>query len=203
MPRESGGADVLTVLRSATAPEHERVEEILGLVDPELTRERLAVVLTLMLGFWLAAEEGLDAWAEREPAAAEALTWSRRRRAGLFAADLATLGHADGLPARPELPPVADTDAALGRMYVLEGSTLGGTFIDRHLATLPDLSGGVRLRAFSPYGPDTGPMWQAFRRAVRGHVAGGGDADRVVGAARGTFTVLADWCSAARTADGA
>ena len=198
MPRATeSGADVLAVLRSSTAAEHERVEETLGLMDPQLTRERLAAVLTLVHGFWLAAEEGLDAWARREPDTAEALAWDRRRRAALFAADLATLGHGTEAPARPELPPVEDTDSALGRMYVLEGSTLGGTFIDRHLATLPELSGGVRLRAFSPYGAETGAMWHAFRRAVRGHVHDGGDTARVVGAARSTFTVLADWCSPA------
>lgn len=201
MPRDTGGdADVLKVLRSATSAEHERVEETLGLMDPALTRERLAAVLDLMHGFWLAAEAGLDAWAAREPAAAAELQWDRRRRADLFAADLAVLGAVAGAPASPQLPPVADTDEALGRMYVLEGSTLGGTFIDRHLATLPELSGGVRLRAFSPYGDDTGAMWHAFRRATRAHVAEGGDAGRVVGAARTTFTVLADWCRPAGVA---
>jgi heme oxygenase len=199
LPRATGG-DVLAELRSATAPEHERVEETLGLLDPALTRDRLVAVLTLLHGFWLAAEEGLDVWAQREPDAADSLAWARRRRAALFATDLETLGGPAGAPARPELPRVEDTDAALGRMYVLEGSTLGGTFIDRHLATLPDLSGGVRLHAFSPYGTETGAMWHAFRRAVRDHVAGPGDPARVVGAARGTFTVLADWCAAAGAA---
>jgi heme oxygenase len=199
----AGDADVLRVLRSATAGEHERVEETLGLLDPELTRPRLAAVLRLMHGFWLAAEAGLDAWAARGPAAAAALEWDRRRRAHLFAADLAALSGDTELPDRPELPPVDDTDEALGRLYVLEGSTLGGTFIDRHLATLPGLSGGVRLRAFSPYGADTGAMWHAFRRETRAHVAGGGDAERVVDAARVTFTVLADWCEPARERAGA
>ncbi|WP_409332975.1 biliverdin-producing heme oxygenase [Trujillonella humicola] len=199
MPRDTGGdADVLTVLRSATAAEHERVEETLGLMDPALTRERLATVLEFMHGFWVSAEQGLDDWAGREPEAAAQLRWDRRRRAGLFAADLTALGRPDDAPGCPDLPPVADTDEALGRMYVLEGSTLGGTFIDRHLAALPELSGGARLRAFSPYGEDTGAMWHAFRRATRAHVAGGGDADRLVGAARTTFTALADWCGPAR-----
>ncbi|WP_029431345.1 biliverdin-producing heme oxygenase [Blastococcus sp. URHD0036] len=193
LPQETGG-DVLRRLRTATAAEHERVEETLGLTDPLLTRDRLATVLALMHGFWLAAEEGLDDWAAREPADAGALQWDRRRRAALFAGDLATLGSPGGPPERPALPAVADTDEALGRLYVLEGSTLGGTFIDRHLATLPDLSDGVRLRAFSPYGSQTGAMWHAFRRATRAHVDGGGDADAVVEAARTTFTVLADWC---------
>jgi heme oxygenase len=204
LPHVIGGdPDVLRLLRSATAAEHERVEEILGLMDPLLTRDRLAAVLELMHGFWLAAEEGLDGWAARKPADAADLQWGRRRRASLFAADLAALGRPGVAPERPTLPPVADTDEAVGRLYVLEGSTLGGTFIDRHLATLPDLSGGVRLRAFSPYGADTGAMWHAFRRAARAHVEGPGDAGPVVGAARTTFTVLADWCEPARAGTGA
>lgn len=193
LPRETRG-DVLTALRAATAAEHQRVEETLGLMDPELTPERLATVLALLHGFWLAAEQGLDAWAQRAPADARSLEWARRRRAHLFAADLATLDIRACAPGRPELPPVADTDEALGRLYVLEGSTLGGTFIDRHLATLPDLSGGVRLRAFSPYGADTGAMWHAFRREARARVVAGGNTDRLVGAARTTFAALADWC---------
>jgi heme oxygenase len=95
----------------------------------------------------------------------------------------------------PDLPAVEDTDQALGRLYVLEGSTLGGTFISRHLATLPTLGPNVRLGAFSPYGAETGAMWHAFRRVTRDRVAAGGDAGRVVGAARATFSALAAWCA--------
>jgi heme oxygenase len=197
-----GDGDVLRRLRAATAVEHERVEETLALMDPGLTRERLAAVLVLMHGFWLAAEESLDAWASRDPATAADVQWADRRRAELFAADLEALGRPAVAPARPQLPALTGTDEALGRLYVLEGSTLGGTFIDRHLATLPELSGGLRLQAFSPYGSDTGPMWQAFRRVTRDHVDGGGDARAVIDAARTTFTVLADWCHPARTAIG-
>ena len=197
MPRYAGGAgDVLRDLRTATAVEHERVEATLGLMDPHLDRDRLVEVLGLLHAFWRTAEAGLDEWARRSPADAAVLQWDRRRRTGLYAADLTALGASpadDG----PDLPEVADTDAALGRLYVMEGSTLGGTFIDRHLATLPGLAGGPRLRCFSPYGESTGAMWAAFRRAVREHVDDGGDTARVVGAARSTFTVLADWCSPA------
>jgi heme oxygenase len=187
-------SDVLHLLRTGTAAEHESVERTLDLLDPGLDRPRLAGVLTRMHGFWRAAESGLDEWAGRFPADAEAITWGARRRAALFAADLGALGAApadDG----PQLAPVPDTDAALGRLYVLEGSTLGGTFIDRHLTGLPALS-GVRLRAFSPYGGETGAMWHAFRRAARDRVARGGSADAMLAAATGTFRSLAAWCAA-------
>jgi heme oxygenase len=185
-------ADVLHLLRTATAAEHEAVERTLDLLDPDLDRPRLTAVLTRMHAFWRAAETGLDGWAARCPTDAEAVSWAARRRAGLFAADLRTLG-APPTGGEPELAPIGDTDAALGRLYVLEGSTLGGTFIDRHLVGLPGLS-GVRLRAFSPYGTRTGAMWHAFRRVARDRVARGGNPDAMVASATGTLRALARWC---------
>jgi heme oxygenase (biliverdin-IX-beta and delta-forming) len=194
-PRHTRNADVLTELRTATAVEHEQVETTLGLMDHDLGRDRLVAVLVRLHAFWTAAEAGLDAWAHRWPADAETVAWSRRRRAHLFAEDLRTLGAEPDPAPLPDLPPVEDTDHALGRLYVLEGSTLGGTFVSRHLATLPALGPDVRLGAFSPYGAETGAMWHAFRRVTRDRVADGGDAGRVVGAARATFSALADWCA--------
>jgi heme oxygenase len=185
-------ADVLQLLRAGTASEHEDVERTLDLMSPELAPARLVAVLDRLHGFWAAAEAGLDEWAAEHPRTARDVDWSRRRRAALFAGDLRALGATAG-PHRPVLLPVRGTDDALGRLYVLEGSTLGGTFIDRHLAGLPQLV-GVRLRAFSPYGPETGSMWHAFRRVTRERVASGGDAATVVAAARETFGALAAWC---------
>ena len=189
--------DVLRRLRTATAEDHRRVEAVLDLMHPALDRDRLAASLATLHAFWAAAEEGLSRWAHRSPADAARIDWPRRRRAHLYAADLRTLG-ATVAGERPDLPDVRDTDEALGRMYVLEGATLGGTFIDRHLASLPALS-GVRLRAFSPYGERTGAMWQAYRRTTREHVAATGDADRVVRSAGDTFAALARWVGAERT----
>jgi heme oxygenase len=192
-------ADVLRRLRSETAAEHQAVEDTLDLLSPDLTRERLVDVLTRMHGFWLAAEAGLDSWADTHPADAQRVGWADRHRSALFAADLAALG---ALPAaaRPELADVPGTDAALGRLYVLEGSSLGGVFIDRHLATLPQLADAGRLTAFSPYGARTGAMWHAFRTVTRARVAEGGDGDALVDAARQTFAALASWCRADSTA---
>jgi heme oxygenase len=199
-PPDDRSGDVLRLLRSGTAAEHGSVERSLDLLDPELDPPRLTAVLTRMHGFWRAAEAGLDDWAARFPADAESVTWSARRRARLFAADLGSLGAAPAdADAEPLLVPVTGTDEALGRLYVLEGSTLGGRVIDRHLSDLPGLS-GVRLRAFSPYGAETGAMWHAFPRATRDRVARGGDPDAMVTAAPSTFRALAEWCGSATSA---
>lgn len=189
---DRGTDDVLRLLRTGTAAEHDDVERVLDLLDPSLSRHRLAQVLDAMHGFWRAAEAGLDEWAARCPHDADLVDWPRRRRAALFAADLRELGAAasDGAPLLPSVP---GTDEALGRMYVLEGSTLGGVFIDRHLAGLPELA-GVTVRSFSPYGQDTGAMWAGFRRTTRARVTAGGDPAAMLAAARTTFAGLADWC---------
>jgi heme oxygenase len=188
--------DVLRRLRTETAAEHQAVEESLDLLSPDLSRDRLVDVLTRMHGFWQAAEGDLDAWADAHPADAERVDWAARHRSDLFAADLSALGAAPADPADgPQLPAVPDTDAALGRLYVLEGSSLGGVFIDRHLATLPQLAFAGRMSCFSPYGERTGAMWHALRTVTRARVAEGGDAGRVVSAARQTFGALATWCS--------
>lgn len=52
----------------------------------------------------------------------------------------------------------------------------------------------MTIPAFSPYGIKTGAMRAAFRRATRTRVTAGGDAGTMLGAARATFTCLADWC---------
>jgi heme oxygenase len=187
-----GTDDVLRLLRTGTAAEHEDVERTLDLLDPSLTRHRLVRVLDAMHGFWRAAEAGLDDWAARCSADAERVEWPRRRRSALFATDLRSLGVAGSAEA-PQLPSVPGTDEALGRLYVLEGSTLGGVFIDRHLATLPELAGAT-VRSFSPYGDQTGAMWAAFRRATRARVAAGGDAEAMLTSARTTFAGLSRWC---------
>ena len=145
-----------------------------------------------MHGFWRAAEAGLDDWAARCPADAEGVDWSRRRRASLFATDLRD-ARARPRRRRAALPAVAGTDEALGRMYVLEGSTLGGVFIDRHLAALPELA-GVACGAFSPYGSETGAMWpRSAGPPARGSPPAGTPA-RCSPSARTTFAELADWC---------
>lgn len=54
--------------------------------------------------------------------------YQQRRKADLVAADLSTLGAKVPLMASEDcLPKIANTAEALGALYVMEGSTLGGT----------------------------------------------------------------------------
>lgn len=118
----------------------------------------------------------------------------RRRKLGLLDADLRDLGEGPA-PAAPvaAVPALTTTARALGAAYVVEGATLGGAGISRHVrATLPDPAPGA-CRFFAPYGTSTGPMWRRFQAALAEHEARGGDRDAVLAAADETFTTLEAW----------
>ena len=159
---------------------------------PGWTGARLAAVLTRMHGFWRAAEAGLDDWAARFPADAESVTgppaagrrcspptWAPSARPGR--------GRSRGCA------PVTGTDDALGRLYVLEGSTLGGTFIDRHLAGLPGARGRPAARLLPLRRPRPAPCGtpSGGHPGPRGRAAG---TRRHAGRRAATFRALAAWC---------
>ena len=113
-------------LRAATAEAHERVDRVFSAFD--LTRgEGYARFLQAQAAALLPLERALEAGA----APGLGLGWPARRREAALLADLAALGAA--VPANDDLPPIARPAAALGTLYVLEGSRLGGTLIRRAL----------------------------------------------------------------------
>lgn len=51
---------------------------------------------------------------------------------------------------------------ALGILYVVEGSTLGGRFILKNVSKRPELSGDQGVSYFNGYGEKTGSFWKSF-----------------------------------------
>ena len=77
---------------------------------------------------------------------------------------------------------------AFGTLYVMEGATLGGQVINRHLKEhlgLTPENGGV---FFNGYGQMTGPMWKAFGASIEAFAASANADDEIVAAAKDAFT---------------
>ena len=173
-------------LRTETAPAHERLERSLDLLRRPLERERFTALLIRLHGFHQAWERAL---ALRLPAAS--VPGPRLR---LIAQDLGALGLGDdtigAIPHCAQAASLGDhPDTALGSVYVLEGSTLGGRMIAHHLseaAWLPPAG----LRYFDPYGDATAARW---RQTLAQLADAGGDADRIVAGAVRTFEILQHW----------
>lgn len=93
-------------------------------------------------------------------------------------------------------PPLPGLPEALGCFYVLEGSTLGGQLILRHLKRhFADAPVGS-FAFFRAYGDEAGPMWRAFGQALTAAAAqaASGDFDaRVVRGAQDTFDTFGTW----------
>jgi heme oxygenase len=179
---------VLAHLRAATRQDHDRLEGSLGLLDEGLGLDGYRNVLARFHGFW-------RGW---EPRVAEllrdaALTEPRRRQ-HLLAQDLAALGMTKAeLTALPVCPPPSldGAAAALGSLYVMEGSTLGGAVIRRHVARRLGLDRDSGCAYFSGYGAATGAMWRSFLARLDAQPAA--EAERIAAGASATFATLASW----------
>jgi heme oxygenase len=181
---------IVALVRSQTQDAHSALEAQLGLLDRPASREYYARLLLRFLGFHLVWEQDLEAF----PALAREL--KTRSRLQHLRHDLKALGLTDDeircVPLCIDAHRVTTDQArALGSFYVLEGSTLGGQLITRHLlrtAWLP----AEGLSYFNPYGSRTGEMWRSFKRwfeiQAEHHAA-----NDIVSGARGTFGVLQYW----------
>ena len=182
-------------LRRETAAEHALLERATGMMSPDLSVDGYRRFLMEMWVVHAAVETRLDGIAGLAAVLPDA---EARHKLPRLESDLAALGTLPGELAvlsrgRPAVPG-AGVAEALGVLYVLEGSTLGGRFIRRHLAEVL----GSRVDGATSYldaYPDVGLMWRRFGAAVDAYGAAHGEAeDAMAAAAVSTFRVLlAGW----------
>ena len=178
---------MLAQLRTATRPAHDALEGSLGLLDEQLDRDSYRRVLQRFYGFW-------RAWEPHVALLLEGGMLVGQQRLHLLAADLAALGvSASSLAALPAcpLPVLRDAAEALGSLYVMEGSTLGGRVILRNVERCLGLDANSGGSYFAGYGAATGSTWRAF--LIRLDAVPASDAERVAVGATATFERLGWW----------
>lgn len=154
----------LSALRRATAADHSALE------DEAAIERRLAdpAARTQMVLAFHRFHFGVEAAAHPLVASLAGAFKPLARSEGV-ARDLADLGVVAPTPAAP--PPVTTAGAALGWVYVAEGSMLGGRIIRRRLAAAGcDLAG---LSFLDPHGDQTGESWRAFQTLLEQACADG------------------------------
>lgn len=183
---------LLTRLRDETREFHDAVERQLGLFDRHWSPAKYRGLLQRLLGYYEPLELRLESavnWSEL------GFDWPRRRKTSLLQRDLLSTGDSltllSELPRCSDLPEVGGLPQALGCLYVLEGATLGGRVICRHLAGLPAMMGNAWFSFFSSYGDQIGSMWQEFREFLT--VSAGGSDESIIEAACNTFLTMGIW----------
>lgn len=181
--------DILARLQLETAPEHSAIETATGVMDPHLGLLDYRLYLERTLGFYEPVEARLaelDVWRELE------LDPEPRGKLALISRDIAQLGgDASKVPVCDAPPRLATLAEAVGCAYVLEGSTLGGRVISRHVQAR--LGSDVPRGFLECYGDHTGKFWQAFRAALSRFSGQRQIDDRVIAGAKETFDAFTRW----------
>jgi len=186
-------SSALAALKSATQHEHEALDAALDLMNPEIDAATYRRHLASFFGIYVPMEHALSAvegWSEH------GIDLPARCKAEALRADLVALGVAepDALPMCQTLPLLPSLATALGSLYVLEGASLGGRIISRHVEKQFGYTAAHGAQYFNGYGARTGEMWMTFRRAVDTYGAEPERQDEMIAGALATFVAFRQWC---------
>ncbi len=192
---------LLHALRQATQSHHRQIEQnarLARLLQPDLTFSEYQAILARMLGFLEPLEDAIAASPE---AFLFQTDLGDRRKAPWLVQDLLSLGlDASATAAIPRTPsqalPVVTTQAeAAGVLYVLEGSTLGGQLISRHLERSLNIEPEQGGRFYAGYGQENGRMWSLFRQWLGSLTLDDRQVQQAASAAVQTFAAMDRWLS--------
>lgn len=148
---------LITQIRASSGKEHQDLENtLLPYIDRIKSREDYTLLLQAFYGYVLPVQEKIMLHIDRSRIPDIGL----RRNASLLEKDLVELGGHARQEFCEDLPVIQSHAEAVGALYVLEGSTLGGKIISKMIAGKLDSKAGLRF--FNGYGDKTGAMWKEF-----------------------------------------
>ena len=178
---------ILAKLKESTRDQHEALETVVDVLNKSFTHPDYRELLTKFYRFYSAIEPQLPV----SELADAGFDIESRRKSPLLERDLEALGILDEvrkLPAWTDIPSTANAAEAFGSIYVMEGATLGGQVITRHLKEHLGLTPEKGGAFFNSYGPMVGPMWKEFGRIVTEFSEkNSGNDDTIVANAKETF----------------
>ena len=182
---------ILKRLRSETADQHAAMESQLPLLDPTMPMSRYRNLLAKFYGYYSPLEERLRAanlWTD------SGYDWVARVKSPSLEADLLVLGEIPSLlPLCEDLPVLTTLPQVLGCLYVIEGATLGGQIITKHLQANLGVTPDSGAEFFSGYGDQTRQRWQEFGILLTDSAEQLNQDDVIVDSANATFKTLGDW----------
>jgi heme oxygenase (biliverdin-IX-beta and delta-forming) len=183
-------------LKQGTRIHHDALERKMAPLLGTVSIHTYTALLQKLFGYYKPLEEriaALPGWHNLP------VDLGRRQKAPLLARDLlwlkVTQPQLSLLPQCERLPEVKSITQAFGCLYVLEGATLGGQIIGRHLKKNLALDEDRGCAFFCSYGDEVGLMWKCFRETLSSHCSKHGRTEekQLVTSARETFVSLDYW----------
>ncbi len=154
---------ILTKLKETTRSQHDALEAVVDVMNKAFVIDDYKVLLRRFYRFYSAIEPQLPV-AELADAGFDV---SERLKLPLLERDLAALGcKLVNANSWTDIPSTRNAAEAFGAIYVMEGATLGGQVITRHLKQHLGLTPERGGAFFNSYGAQVGPMWKAFGAAI-------------------------------------
>lgn len=178
---------ILGKLKEATKQQHEGLENTVNVMGSLFSLDDYKTMMTKFYRFYSSIEPRLGEldWAE------VGHNFDERLKVPKLKKDLVNLGFSEDeiseIPVWDGLPKLDSHAKAFGSLYVMEGATLGGQIINRHLKehlNLTTENGGL---FFGGYGKETGPMWKKFGETVTAFSESNNEDEQIVETAKQTF----------------
>ncbi len=177
-------------LKAYTGEAHASLEKkIIQKIKTISSRQDYYNILSLFYGYYHELEVRIDSFLDT----AFLPDYQRRRKADVMARDMASLPETAGEAVLcRELPAIGTHLQAVGVLYVLEGSTLGGQAISSMISKQINISGDG-LSFFTGYGAETPRMWALFIDQINCLKLSIPERHEVLDAAHHTFTKFESW----------
>lgn len=192
MPFTIANATIAQTLKAATTESHEALEAmVLPRLQAITSPQDYARLLKDFYGYFKPVEDAVAPFITRTILP----DWAQRRKAHAILNDLAALQQPfDHLPLATALPSVNNLPQAMGALYVMEGSTLGGRGITKMLLKKEDVLLTIdHLQFFNGYGEATGPMWMAFVNVLNSFPFSDDEVAQLTESANSTFNHFNTW----------
>lgn len=175
---------ILAKLKETTKEQHEALETVVNVMNSTFTLDDYKALITKFYLFYSALEPSLPA----EQLIENGFDIESRRKLPSLERDLSALSIVQKPDeAAVEIPVFDSVAKAFGAAYVLEGATLGGQIITRHLSSAIGITPETGASFFYSYGPNVGPMWKEFGAAITAYADANGHDEEIVAGARETF----------------
>lgn len=178
----------LDSLRSQTSASHTSLEDLpisKKIVDPKITREDYILYLNLMLNVVKNLENDIY------PIVATVIDdLDQRKKIPLLVNDILFAKGAIGEYQAPFNTADISLPFAMGIMYVVEGSTLGGRFILRNIQENLGFDEENGASYFSGYGTRTGSYWKKFLNKLTDFESETNSAEEIIAGADYAFTTI-------------
>ena len=181
---------VLAELRAGTHTLHVALEQRLPFFSDSLDLPFYRRLLAAYFGFYQAIEHELQRSASVPPG----FDLHARLKAPALEQDLQALGiNPKALALCPMLPALNSQARVLGVLYVLEGATLGGNVLRKHVAEHLALEAHNGCAFLYIYGEATGRNWKSFMDFLSAVPLDAQARNAAVEAACSTFSCFEQW----------